>query len=133
MNYQTYRPMTKPTHKRKTFTGNNFAEHNCNYVNCPQITHPPRTNTHNQFFTEKSKFPQSSTNSINFHNYPHTSQDKSENYPFYQQIRNKQQTPYYKPNYLSSDDDDYYQPDFLHIIREKTVYKNLDKIMHLKK
>ena len=33
------------------------------------------------------------------------------NYPFFQQNKNKQQTPYYTSNYLSSDDDDYYQPD----------------------
>ena len=39
------------------------------------------------------------------------SQDKSENYPFIQQKRNRQQAPYYTPNYLSSSDDDYYQLD----------------------
>ena len=52
-----------------------------------------------------------STISVNFHDYPHPSQDHSENYPFFQQNRNKQQTPCHTSNYLSSDDDDYYQPD----------------------
>ena len=28
MDFQTYRPMTKPSKTRKTFTRNNFAEHN---------------------------------------------------------------------------------------------------------
>ena len=82
MDYQTNRPMRKPTQKRTTFTGNNFAEHNYNYVNHPQTTHPPRTKKHNQFFSQRSKFPQTSNNSVHFHNYPHNSQDKSENYPF---------------------------------------------------
>ena len=55
--------------------------------------------------------PITSTNSVNFQNNPHPPQDHSENYPFIQQNRNKKQTPYYT-NFLSSDDDDYFQPDF---------------------
>ena len=51
MDYQTYRPMTKPSQKRKIFTRNNFAEHNYNYVNRPQTTQPFRTNTQNLFFS----------------------------------------------------------------------------------
>ena len=54
--------------------------------------------------------PNTSTNSVNFQENPNPPQDNSENYPSFQQNRNKQQTPYYT-NYLSSDDDDYYQPD----------------------
>ena len=53
--------------------------------------------------------PNTSTNSVNFQENPHAPQDNSENYPFFQQNRNKQQTPYHT-NYLSSDDDDYHQP-----------------------
>ena len=30
MDYQTYRPMTKPTQRQRTFTRSNFAEHNYN-------------------------------------------------------------------------------------------------------
>ena len=54
--------------------------------------------------------PNTSTNSVNFPDNPHPPQDHSENYPFFQQNRNKQQTPYYT-NYLSSDDGDYHQPE----------------------
>ena len=54
--------------------------------------------------------PNTSTNSVNFPDNPHLPQDHSENYPFFQQNRNKQQTPYYT-NYLSSDYHDYHQPD----------------------
>ena len=54
--------------------------------------------------------PNTSTNSVNFQNKSHPPQDHSENYPFFQQNRIKQQTAYYT-NYLSSDDDYYYQPD----------------------
>ena len=38
MDYQTYKTMTRPPRPQRTFTRNNFAEHNYNY------THPPRTN-----------------------------------------------------------------------------------------
>ena len=54
--------------------------------------------------------PNTSTNSVNFPDNPHPPQDHTENYPFFQQNRNKQQTPCYT-SYLSSDDDDYHQPD----------------------
>ena len=54
--------------------------------------------------------PYTSTNSANFQENPHPPQDNSENNPFFQQNRNKTQTPYYT-KYLSSDDDDYHQPD----------------------
>ena len=52
-----------------------------------------------------------SKNLVNFHDYPHPSQDHNENYPFSQQNRNKQQTPYHASNYISSDHEEYYQPD----------------------
>ena len=54
--------------------------------------------------------PNTSTNSVNFQDYPHPPQDYSEKYPFFQHNRDKQQTSHYT-NYLSSDDDDYHQPD----------------------
>ena len=47
MDYQTFKPMTKPTQKQRTVTRNNFAELNYNYVNRPQTTKSPRTNTQN--------------------------------------------------------------------------------------
>ena len=54
--------------------------------------------------------PNTSTNSVNFQDYPYPSQYYTENYPFFQQNRNRQQAPFYT-NYLSSDDDDYHQSD----------------------
>ena len=124
MDYQTYRPMTKPLKTRKTFSRSNFAEHNYNYVNPSKTTQFPRINTQNHLFSQKSNCPTNLTNSVNFHAYPHPSPDHSENYPFFQQNRNKQQTPYYT-NYLSSDDDDYYQPDiFAPYTREHRAQKS---------
>ena len=84
MDYESYRPMTKPTHRKRTFTGSIFAEHNYNYVNLPKTTHPPRIHKQNHLFSQKSNFPMTSTNSVIFHDYPHSSQNHSENYPFFQ-------------------------------------------------
>ena len=75
--------MTKPTQKRKTFTKNNFAQHNYNYVNRPKTTQPSRTNTQNQLFSQMHSFPKPSSITVNFHDYSQISQDKSENYPFF--------------------------------------------------
>ena len=55
-------------------------------------------------------FTNTSTNSINFPDNPDPPQNYSENYPFFQQNKNKQHLPY-NTNYLSSDDDDYHQPE----------------------
>ena len=57
MDYQTYRPTTKPLKTRKLFTRSNFAEHNYNYVNPSQTAHPPRRSTQNLLFSQKSNFP----------------------------------------------------------------------------
>ena len=115
MDYQTLGPMTKPTQKQRTFTRNNFAEHNYNYVNRPQTTKPSRTNTQNDLISRRQNFYQPASNSVNFKDYPRVSQDQIENYPNFQQNkrnkqqnRNKHQTPYYTSNYLSSDDEDNY-------------------------
>ena len=102
MDYQTYRPMTIPSKARKTFTRNNFAEHNYNY------THPSKTNYQTQRnFNQYTKprnwdNPTAQYNSNNFQTNP--PQDRSENYPFFQQNKNKKQTSY-QMDYLSSDDD----------------------------
>ena len=65
MDYQTIRPETKPTQKQRTFTRNNFAELNYNYVNRPQTTKPSRANTKNHKFSQKVNFQQPSSNSVN--------------------------------------------------------------------
>ena len=107
MDYQTYRPMTIPSKTRKTFTRNNFADHNYNY------THPSKTNNQPQRnFNQYTKprnwdNPTAQYNSKNFQ--PNPPQDRSENYPFFQQNKNKKQTSY-QMDYLSSDDD-FLQPD----------------------
>ena len=49
--------MTKPLKHEKHSQKNNFAEHNYNYVNLSQTTHPPRKNMQNHLFSQKSNFP----------------------------------------------------------------------------
>ena len=49
------------------------------------------------------------TNSVNFRTNSHPPQDHCENYPFFQQNKNKKQAPHHT-DYVSSDDD-YLQPD----------------------
>ena len=94
----------------KMFTRSNFAELNYNYVNPSQTTQPPCRNTQNLLFSQKWNLPKKSQNPVNFQDHPYPPQDRSENYPFFQQNRNNQPTPYYTNN-LSSDDDHYFQPD----------------------
>ena len=104
--------MTKPSKTRKTFTRNTFAEHNYNYAHQQKTNQPPRKNTQhlNHVCSHYWNLPNTSTNSINFQDNPNPPQDYSENYPFFQRNKNKQQIPY-NTNYLSSDDDDYHQTD----------------------
>ena len=111
MDYQTYRPMTIPSKTRKPFTGNTFAEHNYNYAHKLRTKQPTRKSTQNLNHVCSNYWnPKTSTNSKNFADNPQPTQDYSENYPFSQQNKNNQYTPY-NTNYLSSDEDDYHQPD----------------------
>ena len=107
MDHQTYRPMTIPSKTRKTFTRNNFAEHNYNYTHPSKTNYPPRKIFNNYTRSRNWDNPMAQTNSVNFQTNLHPSQDRSENYPFFQQ--NKKQTSY-QMDYLSSDDD-FLQPD----------------------
>ena len=109
MDYRTFRPMTKPSKPRKTFKRSNFVEHNYNYAHSSKANYPPRKNN-NQVCSHYWEKPMTTTNSVNFQTNSDPPQDHSENYPFFQQNKNKKQTPHYK-SYLSSDDDDYLQPD----------------------
>ena len=118
MTYQPFRPKMKPIQKQRTFTRNNFAEHNYNYVNRPQTSKPSRPNTQKPLVSQRQKFQQQTTTSVKFHDYPRILQNQSENYRFFQQNKNNKQqnqnkhkTHFYTTNYLSSDDNDYYQPD----------------------
>ena len=116
MDYQTYRPMTKPSKTRKTFTRNTFAEQNYNYVHKSKTNQPlppppgKITQNLNHVCSLYWNLPNTSTNSVNFPDNPRPPQDYSENYPFFQQIKNKQHITY-NTNYLSTDDADYHQPD----------------------
>ena len=104
------------------------------YSNQKQINPPPpKKNTQNQnhLCSHYWNFPNTSTNSVNFPDIPRPPQDRSENYPFFQQNKNKQQTPY-NTNYLSSDDDNYYQPDILHHALKNIAQKDRDNLNHLK-
>ena len=109
MDYQTFRPVTKPSYEQHR---NNFAEHNYHYVNGPKTT---KTKTNTQIFTQTQNVPQSILNSVNFHDQPRSSQEQNGNYPFFQQRKNntnkystKNQPHHYAQNYSSSDDDEYY-------------------------
>ena len=107
MDYQTYRPMTVPSKTRRTCTRNTFAEHNYNYAHSSKTNYPPRTNNKNQVRSRYWDNPMTTTNSVNFQTNSHPPQDRSENYPFFQQKKNKK-APLHR-DYLSSDDD-YLQP-----------------------
>ena len=94
MDYQTYRPMTIPSKTRKSFTRNTFANHNYNYAHKPRTNQPPRKNT--------QKFNHVCSHYWNLR--------KTLTTKFFQQNKNNQHTPF-NTNYLSSDEDDYHQPD----------------------
>ena len=115
MNNQAIRKMTKQTQKQGSFYRNHFAEHNYNYVNRPQTTISSRTNTQNHLFSQSQILQQPSSNSVNFHDCPQSSQDQSENYPFLQQNKintqrnhSRHQTPYYTSNYFPADDEEHF-------------------------
>ena len=93
----------------RKFTRNNFAEHNYNYTHSSKTNYPPRKNNNNQITSRYWDNPMATTNSVNFQTNSHPPQDRSENYPFFQQNKNKKQAPH-QTDYLSSDDD-YLQPD----------------------
>ena len=102
--------MTKPPQKPRIFTRCNFADHNFNSVNRSQTSKPPRTNQHNRSFLQRQ-----TSNFVNFIDNLRIPTEPSEKYLFFQQNKNskkpyqyKQKTPYYTPNYHSSDDDEFH-------------------------
>ena len=60
MEYQTFRPVKKPSYKQHS---NSFAEHNYTYVNGPKTT---KTKTNTQIFAQSQNVPQPTLNSVNF-------------------------------------------------------------------
>ena len=104
----------KPTQKQRTINGNNFAEHNYNYVKRPQTTKSSRTNTQKHLFSQIQNLQQPSSSSVNIKDYPQILQDQSENYPVFQQNKNniqeiesRHQTHFYTTNYFPSDNEEY--------------------------
>ena len=83
--------MTKSVQKQRTFTRNNFAEHNYNYVNRPQSSTPFTLKYSKSFFLQRQNCQQPTTTSVNVHEYPRTSEDQNENYPFFQQKKKQNQ------------------------------------------
>ena len=81
--------MTIPSKTRRTFTRNNFAEHNYNYTHSSKTKSPPRNNINNQIRSRYWNNPMATTNSLNFQANPHPPQDHSENYPIFQQNKNE--------------------------------------------
>ena len=131
MDYQTYRPMTKPLKTRKTFTKINFADDNYNYVNPSQTTHPFRIITQNHLFSQKSIFLNTSANSVvsMTTHIPYRIGAKITHFSNKREINNKHpiiQTFYHQmmTNIINQI--------FSHHIHKNIVYKNLDNIKHLK-
>ena len=58
--------MTVSSKTRRTFTRNNFAEHNYNYAHSSQTNYPPRKNNNNQIRSQYWDNPMATTNSVNF-------------------------------------------------------------------
>ena len=101
------------SYKKQTSQRNNFVEHNYNYVNGPKTTKPSK-NTHNYLYSQSPNRPQTTSNSVNFYNQPRSSQEQSENYPFFQQNKNhtnkyhtKNQPHYYTTNFFPSQNEEY--------------------------
>ena len=126
MDYQTYRPMTRPPKLRRTFRRNNFAEHNYNYTHPPRTNYSPRKPKNNHVYSHNCYRPTTTNNSINFQPNQHPTQDFSENYPFFQQNKNRQQKSHHT-DYVSSDDD--HLPD---IFTYKSIEHENHNILNIK-
>ena len=89
MDYQTYRSLTRPPKPRRTFTRNNFAEHNYNYTHPPRAHYSPRIPNNTHVYSHYWDKPTTTNNPVNFQPNQHPTQDYSEKYPFFQQNKNK--------------------------------------------
>ena len=109
MDYQTFRPVTKPSYKQHK---KSFAEHNYKYVNVPKTT---KTKINTQIFAQSQNVSQPNLNSVNFHDQPRSSQEENGNYPFRNNVETTQINTILKINltithkfFFPSDDDEYY-------------------------
>ena len=85
MDYQTFRPVTKPSFKQKISHRKNLAEQNYNYVSKTKSPKHSNTNTQTYSYPQSKNIPQPTSNSVFFINQLRFTQDGSENYPFFQQ------------------------------------------------
>ena len=83
MDYPTFRPVAKSSYKQQTIHRKNFAEHNYNYVNGPITTKSSNMNTQKYLYSKTPNIPQTTSNSVIYHDQPRSSQEQSENYPFF--------------------------------------------------
>ena len=83
MDFAMFRRITKPSFKQQTSNRINFAKHNYNYVNGPKTTKPSKIKTQNYLHSQRRNIPQTTSNLVNFHDQPRSSQEQSENYPFF--------------------------------------------------
>ena len=67
--------MTIPSKTRRTFTRNNFAEHNYNYTHPSKTNYSPRKNNNNQIRSRYWNNPMATTNSVNFQTNSHPPQE----------------------------------------------------------
>ena len=71
MEYQTFRPMTRPPKPRKTFTRSNFAEHNYNYTHPSKANHSPQKINNNHVCSHYWDKPMTTNNSVKFQSNQH--------------------------------------------------------------
>ena len=83
MDYQTIRPVTNSSYKQKTYHRNNFAVHNYNYVNRSKTPKCSNMITQTFSYSQKQNTPQTTSNSVFFNDQPQSTQDRTENYPYF--------------------------------------------------
>ena len=121
--------MTVPSKTRRTFTRNTFAEHNYNYAHSSKTNYPPRKTNNNHVCSHYWDNPMTTTNSVNFRTNSHPPQDRSENYPFFQQIKNKSKHLIIRITYHLMMI--FYNQIFLHHIPKNIADKERKNLIHI--
>ena len=78
LDYQTYRPLTKPSKTRKTFKRNTFAEHSYNYVHQSKTNQPPPPKNYAKPQPRRFSLLESSKYIDQFSNFPRNSTPSTE-------------------------------------------------------
>ena len=87
MDYSTFRPVIKLSYKQQTSHRNNFAENNYNYVNGTKTTKSSKMITQKYLFSQSQNIPQTTSNSVNFHDQPRSSQEQVKITHFFNKIK----------------------------------------------